>query len=208
MKLIFFRFGASVLMVSILAACSLPQVNPTAETGIVATKVAETLAAFTQAAKQTAFPSPTSLSTIHPTASMTLTVEPSKTTGFTTTATNTKKPTVTTESTKTPIPLPGTIGGSIYGYPYGPTPSLAIVAFGQEPPYNYSYMITAAGQTYFSMTTKYLLPGHYQVVAYDSSSNTGGCVVNVLVISDQTVTCDITDWGGGYPEKPSGVPNP
>jgi hypothetical protein len=208
MKLIFPRLGASLLLVSFLAACSLPQVNPTADTGIVATKVAETLAAFTQAAKQTTLPSPTSPSSITPTASMTLTLEPTTTTGFTTTPTETINPTVTKRPTETPTSLPGTIAGSIYGYPYGSIPDLAIVAFGQEPPYNYSYMITAAGQTYFSMTTKYLLPGHYQVVAYDSSGNTGGCVINLLVISDQTVTCDITNWGGGYPAKPSGVPNP
>jgi hypothetical protein len=82
------------------------------------------------------------------------------------------------------------------------------VAFGQEPPYNYSYLITLPGDTAYSMSSKYLLPGKFQVVAYDSSSHSGGCPVIVTVISDQTVTCNITNWGGGYPAKPSGVPSP
>jgi hypothetical protein len=81
------------------------------------------------------------------------------------------------------------------------------VAYGQEPPYNYSYMITGGG-AYFSMSTIYLIPGHFQVVAYDSSGHAGGCTFNVLVISDQTVNCDITNWGGSYRAKPSGVPSP
>jgi hypothetical protein len=82
------------------------------------------------------------------------------------------------------------------------------VAYGQEPPYNYSYLITGAGETYFSMSSNYLIPGHFQVVAYDSSGHAGGCTINVLVISNQTVNCDITNWGAGYPAKPSGVPSP
>jgi hypothetical protein len=85
---------------------------------------------------------------------------------------------------------------------------LAIVAYGQEPPNYYSYLITGAGETYFSMSSNYLIPGHFQVVAYDSSGHAGGCTINVLVISNQTVICDITNWGGGYPAKPSGVPSP
>jgi hypothetical protein len=82
------------------------------------------------------------------------------------------------------------------------------VVYGQEPPNYYSYLITSAGETNFSMSSSYLIPGHFQVVAYDSSGHAGGCTVLVLVISNQTVNCDITDWGGGYPAKPSGVPNP
>jgi hypothetical protein len=116
--------------------------------------------------------------------------------------------TLTLTPSNTPIPKPGTIEGGISGYPYGSLQKLAIVAFGQEPPYNYSYWITGTGNTSYSMTSDYLLPGKYQVVAYDSSNHTGGCPVIVTVISDQTVTCNITNWGGGYPAKPSDVPDP
>jgi hypothetical protein len=122
--------------------------------------------------------------------------------------TNTKAPTETLRPTITSTPAPGTIAGSISGYPYGSVPGLAIVAFGQEPPYNYSWMISGLGETYFSMSSSYLVPGHYQVVAYDASGHAGGCTVLVLVISDQTVNCDITDWSAAYPAKPSGVPSP
>jgi hypothetical protein len=69
-------------------------------------------------------------------------------------------------------------------------------------------MITNPGDGYYSMSTDYLIPGKYQVVAYDSSNHTGGCAALITVISEQTVTCDITNWGGGYPSKPSDVPNP
>jgi hypothetical protein len=108
--------------------------------------------------------------------------------------------------TQTPIPKPGSITGGISGYPYGSIPKLSIVAFGQEPPYNYSYWITASGDTSYSMTSNYLIPGKYQVVAYDSSGHAGGCTTLVDVKSEQSSNCDITDWGGSYPSKPSGVP--
>jgi hypothetical protein len=113
--------------------------------------------------------------------------------------------TLTPVPTKTPIPKPGSIAGSI-SYPYGSVPNLVIVAFGQEPPYYYSYLTTNLGDTYYSMSSQYLIPGKFQIVAYDSSGHTGGCTVIVTVISEQTVNCDITDWGGSYPSKPSGVP--
>jgi hypothetical protein len=116
--------------------------------------------------------------------------------------------TLTLAASATPIPKPGSIAGAISGYPYGSLPSLAIVAFGQQPPYYYSYMITNSGATSYSMSSSYLIPGQFQVVAYDASGNSGGCPGMVTVISDQTVTCNITDWAGGYPGKPSGVPNP
>ena len=67
----------------------------------------------------------------------------------------------------TPIPKPGSIAGAISGYPYGSLPGLAIVAFGQDPPYYYSYMITNPGATSYSMSSNYLIPGPFQVVAYD-----------------------------------------
>ncbi len=54
----------------------------------------------------------------------------------------------------------------------------------------------------------YITAGDYQVVAYDSSGHAGGCAGNVKVVTNQTVICDIGNWGGGYPAKPSGVPNP
>ncbi len=180
------RLVISVLLVLLLAACNLPQGGGSGPgTGVVATKVALTLAALTQSAPLEVLATPTL-------------EQP----------TYTQIPTETQGPTDTPIPGPGTIAGGIFGYPYGAVPRLAIVAFGQEPPNNYSYLITASGETYYSMTTIYLIPGHYQVVAYDSSGHRGGCTFNVLVITNQVVICDITNWGGGYPGKPSGVPNP
>jgi hypothetical protein len=116
--------------------------------------------------------------------------------------------TLTLAPSFTPIPKPGSIAGGISGYPYGSLPSLAIVAFGQDPPYYYSYMITNPGSSSYSMSSSYLIPGQFQVVAYDASGHSGACPSLVTVISDQTVTCDITNWGGGYPPKPSSVPNP
>ncbi len=64
------------------------------------------------------------------------------------------------------------------------------------------------GASSYSMSSDFLIPGQFQVVAYDASGNSGGCTALVTVISEQTVTCDITNWGGGYPPKPSSVPNP
>jgi hypothetical protein len=116
--------------------------------------------------------------------------------------------TLTLPPSSTPIPKPGSIEGAISGYPYGSQPSLAIVAFGQVPPNYYSYVITNPGAPSFSMSSSYLIPGQFQVVAYDASGHSGGCPAMVTVISEQTVTCNITNWGGGYPPKPSGVPNP
>ncbi len=207
MKPIFPRLVASFSIAILLAACNLPQgyVNKP-DSGIVSTKVALTLVALTQSAQQV---SPTSSSS--PTSAQPLNTQiptPTETTLPTYTQTPTLLPTKTVGPTNTPLSAPGTVAGSISGYPYGSLPGLAIVAYGQEPPYNYSYMITGTGQTYFEMTTIYLLPGHYQVVAYDSSGHAGGCTFNVLVISNQTVICDITNWGGSYRAKPSGVPNP
>ena len=208
MKLIPPRLAISILLILLLAACNLPQNGVTLpETGIVATKVASTLAALTQSAQQMLLASPTSPAGVQPTTQIP-TQLPTATTGPTNTQIPTREPTETSAPTTTPIPAPGTIAGSISGYPYGSVPGLAIVAFGQEAPFNRSYLITGVGVTYFEMSTSYLLPGHYQVVAYDSSGHTGGCSVNVLVISDQTVNCDIANWGGGYPAKPSYVPYP
>lgn len=201
----------SVLIISCLCACNLPG-SPTqvgGNPGAVATQVVLTLAVFTQSAQPAPLSSPTSEQLSSPTLAQptnTPTVAPSPdstpTIGLTATLTLTLPPSAT------PIPKPGSIAGAISGYPYGSLPSLAIVAFGQDPPYYYSYMITNPGSSSYSMSSSYLIPGQFQVVAYDVSGHSGGCPSLVTVISEQTVTCDITNWGGGYPPKPSSVPKP
>jgi hypothetical protein len=209
----------SAFLTTCLCACNLPVAatpggtNPNA----VATNVELTLAVFTQSAQSEPLSSPTvellssptvellssptkgqpvSTNTLAATPSVTLTFGPSP------------NQTLTLAPTNTPIPKPGSIAGAITGYPYGSQPSLAIVAFGKNPPYYYSYIIINPGAGSYSMSNDYLIPGPFQVVAYDSSGNSGGCPALVTVISEQTVTCNITNWGGGYPPKPSGVPNP
>jgi len=199
----------SVLIISCLCACNLPG-SPTqvgGNPGAVATQVVLTLAVFTQSAQPAPLSSPTSEQLSSPTLAQptnTPTVAPSPdstpTIGLTATLTLTLPPSAT------PIPKPGSIAGAISGYPYGSLPSLAIVAFGQDPPYYYSYMITNPGSSSYSMSSSYLIPGQFQVVAYDASGHSGGCPSLVTVISEQTVTCDITNWGVGYPPKPAGVP--
>jgi hypothetical protein len=197
------RLVVSLIFVVLLTACNLPKVEIiTQEPGILATSVESTLIALTQSTEPVPVTSPVTPSggepAITPSLTFTIPIVPS----------NTPFPTETTGPTNTPLSAPGSIGGSISGYPYGSLPSLAIVAYLQEPPYNYSYMISAPGQNYFEMSSSYLIPGHYQVIAYDSSGHKGACSFNVLVISNETVTCDINSWGGGYRDKPSGVPNP
>ena len=203
----------SILLILLLSACNLPnRGSSTPDDGVVGTRVALTQVAVTQSAQQTPLASPTSQTVNQPTTTQTSTLtpilNPTNTTGPSPTRTPTLNPTNTTAPTNTPIPDPGTIAGGISGYPYGSLPALAIVAFGQEPPYYYSYLITGAGTTYYEMSSSYLIPGHFQVVAYDSSGHAGGCIGVVLVVSNTTVTCNITDWGGGYQAKPAGVPNP
>jgi hypothetical protein len=220
MKPIFSRLAPSMLLILLLAGCDLPGgAGTTPDAGTVSTIVASTLVALTRSAVQTPLASPTSFSsptlglptnTASPTQTLTLTPTPTLTitAGPSPTITLTLKPTNTNAPTKTPIPDPGSIAGNILGYPYGSLPGLSIVAYGQEPPYNYSYVITGAGTAYYSLSGSYLIPGHYQVVAYDSSGNSGGCSTLVLVVSNQTVNCDINNWGGGYRAKPAAVPNP
>jgi len=201
----------SVLIISCLCACNLPG-SPTqvgGNPGAVATQVVLTLAVFTQSAQPAPLSSPTSEQLSSPTLAQptnTPTVAPSPTS--TPTIGPTATLTLTLPPSATPIPKPGSIAGAISGYPYGSLPSLAIVAFGQDPPYYYSYMITNPGSSSYSMSSSYLIPGQFQVVAYDASGHSGGCPSLVTVISEQTVTCDITNWGGGYPPKPSSVPKP
>ena len=172
-----------ILLVSLLCACNLPQgtvVTPNADS--IASQVAATL---TQAAQQTPLVSPTT----HP-------------------PTLTSSPLYTPTITITPIPLPGSLEGIISGYPYGSVPRLIIVAYEQEPPYNYAYVITEAGSTYYFNSTDYLVPGPWLVVAYDASGNSGGCTTIVTIISNQSTNCNINDWASAYPLKKSGIPNP
>ena len=206
-----FLLFISALLICCLCACNLPGAATPGgiDSGAVATQVIMTLAVFTQSAQPAALSSPTSgqLSTStqpQPTSTITVALTPT----LTPTIGPSPTQTITLAPSNTPIPKPGSIAGAISGYPYGSQPSLAIVAFGQDRPFNHSYMITNPGDGYYSMSTDYLIPGKYQVVAYDSSNHTGGCAALITVISEQTVTCDITNWGGGYPSKPSDVPNP
>jgi len=178
-KRIYFLFA--IFLAVTLVSCNLPGTQTGTGDGNLETQVAGTLQAMTAAAPLT---TPTDS-----TAALT-------------------QPTDTATPEGTPILKPGSIEGTISGYPYGDIPRLAIVAIGQEPPYNYSYWIAAAGSTYFNMSSDYLLPGFYQVVAYDSSGHAGGCPGGVTVKAEETVTCNISDWSGGYPSKPAGVPNP
>jgi hypothetical protein len=201
------RSGGCLFLVILLAACSLQQANPISDSDLVATKVEATLAGLTQSALLTPATAMPSLTPLPPTVTQAATLAPSATIGFTATPTITMPPTLTMGVTPSPTPGLGTIAGSIIGYPYGSVPALAIVAFGQKPPFNYWYWITGTGNTFFSMDG-YITTGQYQVVAYDSSGHVGGCVVIVQVVTNQTVTCDISNWGGGYPSKPAGVPNP
>lgn len=176
----------------LLASCNLP--GPATETGaapgLLETSVAATLQALTPSAPPQ-----------QPLASPTLEVQPTQTQE----AASTPVPTNTPNSTNTPEPGFGSISGGIKNYPYGNIPNITIVAYEQNPPYHYWYLITAAGNTSYLMDG-YVSTGKYQVVAYDPSGHKGGCTTIVEVKKDQTVTCDITDWAGSYPDKPAGVP--
>ena len=196
---------AILLFISLLCACSLPQSGITATVSSTPTiKAPLILLGLTQSPYQVPLSSSTFPASNHtPPSTPTL---PSPTLTLAPSLTPTEYLTFTPSIT--PIPQPGTIAGSVSGYPYGSLPALAIVAYGQNPPYNYSYIITIPGSAYFSMSTDYLLPGPFQVVAYDISGNSGGCPGFVTVISNQTVNCTISDWASSYRSKPSGVPNP
>jgi len=181
----------SVILV-LMAACNLPKAGPTPSLDVVASLVAATL----QELATPVVPSSTSVQPI-PVVSPTSSTVP-----------NTALPTTTFAATRTPTPgttetlLPGSIEGSISGYPYGPIPSLTIVAFDKSSPYlRYWFWKTAAGNTTYAMDG-YVSPGTYQVVAYDASGHAGGCTTLVPVVSNQTANCDITDWGGSYPANP------
>lgn len=210
MKKLFVLF-TSFFLTACLCACSLPvAATPgTPDPGMIATQVALTMAVFTQSAQPAPLASPTLQLLNSPTPEQPTNTQPvASTPTLTPTSGPSATMTLTLAASSTPIPKPGSIAGGISGYPYGSLPSLAIVAFGQDAPHNHSYLITSPGDTSYSMSTIYLLPGPFQVVAYDASGHSGGCPGLVTVISDQTVNCDITNWGGGYPPKPSDVPNP
>lgn len=113
--------------------------------------------------------------------------------------------TPTTDLTATLEPGIGSISGLINNYVFGAIPQLTIVAFEQNPPYHYWYLILGAGNTGYSMD-EYISSGKYQVVAYDQVGHKGGCISIVVVKKNQMATCDITDWTGIYPDKPAGVP--
>ena len=200
-------FSLVFLLMIVLGGCNLVQSSPqTPGADAIATKVAGTMQAFTRTAEAQepqvllatpTLPPPTLSET--PTSTQPL---PTLTLTLTPTLAMTLTPSVTTTS------RPGSIAGNIVGYPYGKIPRLAVVAFDQKTTYlMYWYWITGAGEAYYSMD-KYIPPSTYQVVAYDSSSHAGGCTVLVVVTSDSTATCDITNWAGSYPSKPSDVPTP
>ena len=117
----------------------------------------------------------------------------------------TETPSLTPNVTGTPEPGFGSISGNIYGYPYGIIPQIVIVAFEQLPPYHYWYVINAPGSSIYSMDG-FISSGKYQVVAYDPAGHSGGCVNIIVVKADEMITCDISNWGGGYPVKPAGIP--
>ncbi len=206
-----FKLFISALLTSFLCACNFPgaATSVTLNPGQVATQVVLTLAVYTQTAQPASLSSPSSEQLPSPTVELpTNTSTTAATPTFTPTPGPSPTQTLTLAPTNTPIPKPGSIAGAISGYPYGSQPGLAIVAFGKAPPYYYSYIMINPGASSYSMSSDFLIPGQFQVVAYDASGNSGGCTALVTVISEQTVTCDITNWGGGYPPKPSSVPNP
>jgi hypothetical protein len=205
MKSTLLRLAISIQLILLLVSCNLPENGTPSLDDVIATRVALTLS-LQPPSLQTG--TSTSPALTQPIVSTVSTQQVTGTPTITPTKTPQKSPTGTLNPSNTPLPVPGSISGNISNYPYGSVPSLLIVASGLEPPYNYAYLITNSGSTFYSMSSDYLLPGHFQVVAYDSSDHRGGCTIDVLVISKQTVTCNITDWGGGYPAKPSGVSGP
>ena len=167
-----FAIIVSVLLILCLNACNLPKASTPGpvNSGAVATEVVMTMAVFTQSAQPAPLSSPTLEQLSSPTPgqpSITHTIAPSPT--LTPTSGPSATMTLTLAPSITPVPKPGSIEGTISGYPYGSLPGLAVVAFGQDPPYYYSYLITNPGSTSFSMSGSYLIPGQFQVVAYDAS---------------------------------------
>lgn len=177
-----------------LVACNVPLVDAdsTPDNGMLQTGIAGTLQALTPSE------SPGS-------ASVTATLDRQSTPLQETPSAPTPTVSPTTDLTATLEPGIGSISGTISNYPYGAIPQLAIVAFEQDPPYHYWYLLLGSGGSFYSMD-EYISSGKYQVVAYDPSGHKGGCPVVVTVKKDQMATCDITEWTGSYPDKPAGVP--
>jgi hypothetical protein len=189
------KIGFSITALCIiLVACNVPLIdaNITPDTGMLQTGIAGTLQALT--------PSESSGSM-----SGTATINRQSTPIQEATVSPTPSVSPTADLTATLEPGIGSVSGEIINYPYGAIPQLSIVAFEQEPPYHYWYVILGSGSTFFSMD-EFISSGKYQVVAYDPSGHKGGCTVVVAVKKDQMATCDITDWTGSYPDKPAGVP--
>jgi hypothetical protein len=183
MKKSFFYIGIGLGFLALLSSCNLPVLGgQDPSSPAVGTAVAQTLQAMGQS-NQTDVPA--------------LLATPTLGTSL--------KPSIT------PVLRPGALEGNIVGYPYGGLAALAIVAYEQNSTI-YWYVITSPGNTFYSMTDTsnkgYVSPGKYQVVAYDAAGNSGGCTFLASVVSDQTATCDITDWSSAYRGKPAGVPNP
>jgi len=186
---------SGLVILGILSACNLPQAGPTPGVELVASLVAATLQELETPVNS---PIPSAFPTMQPTpstyaASLTPTMQPP-------TSISAATPIPSLGTTLTPVP--GSIEGSISGYPYGSIPALTVVAFDKSSPYlKYWYWKTASGNTSYAMDG-YVSPGSYQVVAYDASGHAGGCTTLVTVVSDQKVNCDITDWAGSYPANP------
>lgn len=182
----------SALMVSVLLiSCNIPHPN-----GVI-----ETSGGNSQPVIDSITPDLTNLSTISAVSISTMTYSSAEAPSLT--------PTTTQDLTATVEPGVGGITGNIYGYPYGSIPKLVIVAYAQMPPFNYWFEILTPESTFYSMIAGdefYVSSGRYLVVAYDPLGNTGGCITIVVVKPDEIVTCDISDWDGGYPPKPSDVP--
>ncbi len=184
-KLLFPYFLVLALLVT---SCGQPApATPAADT--VATIVAATMQALTP---QNALETPSATPTLP---ELTATVTP---------ITATANPSESGTPSITATPGMGMANGGVYGYPYGAVPRLVVVAFNQEDQHWY-YVITLAGQNYYSMD---LLEGKYQLVAYDAAGHAGGCVTIATVKANETANCDITDWIGSYPAKPEGAQSP
>jgi hypothetical protein len=182
-----FAAFASILFITVLVACNLPAGGTGTGTGPdeIATTVAQTFEAMTVSAPQTPLDTPT----LPPTQSQAPSLTP--------TSTLTLTPAITS------TPEPGSIIGDVKNYSYGAIPVLKIIAFNQDT----SYLMwwswkNGEGMTSYAMNG-YIPPAHYQVVAYDAAGHAGGCTTIIEVKSNQTVRCDITNWGGSYPVNPS-----
>jgi len=177
-----------ILILAALSACNLQTAATTAAPNAddVATRVAATLQSLW---------TPTNPSA--PLASPTAGAPAAAATETSSGPTETSGPTATSS-------IPGSISGSVIGYPYGAVPALSFVAFGQDSS-SWFWWANGAGQTSFS-TDNFILPGKYLVVAYDHSGHAGGCPGVITVTSNTDTSCDVSNWAGSFPAKPASVP--